>query len=72
MAKHLEATLSDGKSRTIQVPHEVSLDDFHAVLQWTRTQEWLWSEEGNAAVRRDAVIELRVVELSDEPLVASA
>jgi hypothetical protein len=74
MAKHLEATLSDGKSRRIQVPHEISLDDLHEVLTWTqqKAQEWLWSEAGNATVRRDAVIEFRVVEFSDEPLVASA
>jgi hypothetical protein len=64
MAKQLEAILTDGKSRTIQVPAEIDLDDFYEVHQWTqqKAQEWLPSGEGNAVVRRDAIIEFRVVE----------
>jgi len=65
------AILADGKSRAIEIPggQGVNLDDFYAVLEWTkqRSQEWLYTVGGNGAVRRDAVVEFQVIDT--EPLV---
>jgi hypothetical protein len=64
MAKQLEAILTDGKPRTIQVPADLNLDDMYEVQKWTqeREQEWLPAEEGSSLVRRDSVIEFHVIE----------
>src|SRR6266487_923421 len=65
MPKQLKAILADGTtSRTLDVPPDLNMDDMYEVQKWflDASQEWLRADEGNSFLRRDAVIEFRVIE----------
>jgi hypothetical protein len=77
MARHLEARLTDGTVRRIRAPAEVDpgvvlgkLTGIGESSEWpTEKIDWLPTQDGSL-IRTTAIIELRLVEVADEPLVA--